>query len=148
MNTTLPSEQVLVQATKLAILNDKPIMLDYWTNSLEGSDPRVMIGFDKKGDKFLVKSSDEYTSPIAKIYKIWREYIIETENSLYIILSTIPIKKIQVDNEIEVPQKNKSITKYEPDHEIESESNEEEDTASISDSDSENGPLYDYDYST
>jgi hypothetical protein len=94
IETKMPSEQVLVQATKLAILNDKPIMLDYWTNSLEGSDPRVMIGIRKSGEKILVKSSDEYTSPIAKVYKISGEYIIETENSLYITLSTIPIKNI------------------------------------------------------
>jgi hypothetical protein len=94
IDTKMPSEQVLVQATKLAILNDKPIMLDYWTNSIEGSDPRVMIGIRKSGEKILVKSSDEYTSPIAKVYKISGEYIIETENSLYITLSTIPIKNI------------------------------------------------------
>jgi len=94
IETKMPSEQVLVQATKLAILNDKPIMLDYWTQSIEGSDPRVMIGIRKSGEKILVKSSDEYTSPIAKVYKISSEYIIETENSLYITLSSIPIKNI------------------------------------------------------
>lgn len=92
--TKMPSEQVLAQASKLAILNDKPIMLDYWTSSLENAETRVMIGIRKTGEKILIKSSDEYTSPIAKVYKISAEYIIETENSLYITLSSIAVKNI------------------------------------------------------
>ena len=46
------------------------------------------------GDKLLVKSEDEYTSPIAKIFKIEEEYIILTENSLYIVSASISTKRI------------------------------------------------------
>ncbi len=92
--TKMPSDTVLSQACKLAVLNDKPIMLDYWVNSLETAESRVMIGLRKSNEKILVKSSDEYTSPISKVYKISNEYIVETENSLYIVLASIPIKNI------------------------------------------------------
>jgi hypothetical protein len=90
--TRMPSEQVLAQATKLAILNDKPIMLDYWVCSLESADPRVMIVIRKNEEKILLKSPEEYTSPIIKVYKVGSEYIVETENSLYVVLASIKIK--------------------------------------------------------
>ena len=45
-------------------------------------------------EKLLVKSEDEYTSPIQKIFKIAEAYIIMTENSLYLVSSEIPTKKI------------------------------------------------------
>jgi len=41
-----------------------------------------------------VKSEDEYTSTIAKIYKVETEYIIMTENSIYIVSNDIPTKRI------------------------------------------------------
>lgn len=87
----LPDNATLQQAAKLSILEDKPIMLDYWTNSLEKS---VLIGVKENAEKLLVKSEDEYTSPIGKIYKISREYIIITENSIYLVDVEIPTKRI------------------------------------------------------
>ena len=45
-------------------------------------------------EKLLVKSEEEYTSPIAKIYKVETEFIAETENSIYLISADIPTKKI------------------------------------------------------
>ena len=35
--TQLPSSSVLLHSTKLAIVEDKPILLDYWTLSLNKS---------------------------------------------------------------------------------------------------------------
>jgi hypothetical protein len=67
------------------------MMLDYWTASLE---KQVLIGVKDGGEKLLVKSEDEYTSPIQKIYKIETEFIIVTENSLYIVHHEIPTKRI------------------------------------------------------
>lgn len=67
------------------------MMLDYWTASLE---KKVLIGVKDGGEKLLVKSEDEYTSPIQKIYKIETEFIIVTENSLYIVHHEIPTKRI------------------------------------------------------
>ena len=46
-------------------------------------------------EKLIVKSEDEYTSPISKIYKVEDEYIIITENSIYIISNDIDTKRIQ-----------------------------------------------------
>ena len=85
------STGALSNVAKLAIVEDKPIMFDYWTNSLEVS---VIIGIKESGDKLLVKSEDEYTSPIQKIYKVEEEYIIMTENSIYIVAASISTKRI------------------------------------------------------
>jgi len=88
---TSPGNQCLQHCVKIAIVDDKPIMLDYWTDSL---DTKVLIGVRENGEKLLVKSEDEYTSPIEKIYKIDNEYIIVTENSLYITSASISTKRI------------------------------------------------------
>ena len=39
----------------------------------------IIIGIRESGEKLLVKSEEEYTSPISKIYKVETDYIIETE---------------------------------------------------------------------
>ncbi len=89
----LPSDATLQHAAKLAIVEDRPIMLDYWTGSIEKS---VLIGVkdDETKEKILVRSEEEYTSPIQKIFKVSTEYIIMTENSIYIVDVGIPTKKI------------------------------------------------------
>ena len=87
----LPSTLCMNHVIKLAIVEDKPIMMDYWTASLDKS---VVIGVGENKEKLLVKSEDEYTSPIEKIYKVDNEYIIVTENSLYIVSSSIATKRI------------------------------------------------------
>ena len=86
-----PSNQCLQHCAKIAIVDDKPLMMDYWTESQDG---RVLIGVKEDGEKLLVKSKDEYTSPISKIYKVEGEYIIITENSLYLVANTIATKRI------------------------------------------------------
>lgn len=88
---TLPSSQCLQHCCKLSISEDKPIMLDYWTDSL---DKKVLIGLRQNGEKLLVKSEEEYTSPISKIYKVETEYIIMTENSIYVVSSGISTRRI------------------------------------------------------
>ena len=88
----LPDNTTLQHAIKLAIVEDKPIMMDYWTNSL---DKTVLIGVkDDTKEKILVRSEEEYTSPISKIYKVSGEYIVITENSIYIVDVNIPTKRI------------------------------------------------------
>lgn len=91
----LPDNTTLQHAAKLSIVEDKPIMFDYWTNSL---DKIVLIGVKESGEKLLVKSEEEYTSPIVKIYKVATEYIILTENSIYIVDVNIPTKRISSDS--------------------------------------------------
>jgi len=89
----LPSDATLQHASKLAIVEDRPIMLDYWAGSI---DKTVLIGAktDGSNEKLLVRSEEEYTSPIQKIFKVSSEYIIMTENSIYIVDVGIPTKKI------------------------------------------------------
>lgn len=88
----LPPSALWDHISKLAIVEDKPIMLDYWTDSLEKN---VLIGVKKdSGEKLLVKNAEEYTSPIAKIYKVEKCYIICTENSIYLVSANIPTKHI------------------------------------------------------
>ena len=69
-NYSAPSNQCLQHAVKIAIVEDRPIMMDYWTNS---QDKNVLIGVKEDGEKLLVKSEDEYTSPVAKIYKEYQK---------------------------------------------------------------------------
>ena len=65
-NYRLPGDVTLQHASKLAIVDDKPIMLDYWTASI---DKKALIGVKESGEKLLVKSEEDYTSPISKFYK-------------------------------------------------------------------------------
>ena len=90
-NYRLPQGVTLQHCTKLSIVEDKPIMFDYWTSSC---DKEVLIGIRENGEKLLVKSADEYTSPISKIYKVETEYIIITENSIYVVSADIPTKRV------------------------------------------------------
>ena len=87
----LPADLTFQHACKLAIVEDKPLLLDYWTDSL---DKKALIGIRETGEKLLVKSAEEYTSPISKFYKSGTEYIIITENSIYLVSSDIPNRKI------------------------------------------------------
>ena len=88
--STLPSAGVLLRAAQLSIEHDTPIMLDYWTDSIQ---KKACIGM-KADTKFLVKSDSEYTSSIQNIYNVDGCYLIMTENSLYIVTKDIVVKKI------------------------------------------------------
>jgi hypothetical protein len=91
--TPLPSAQVLMQAAKLAQQLDRPIQLDYYADTFSG---KAVIGEDPETkDKLLVKSNDEYTSLIQKIYKVGDDYLILTENSIYIVSGKVQKRKIQ-----------------------------------------------------
>lgn len=87
----LPENMTLQNAIKWAIIEDKPIMMDYWADSL---DKKVLIGVKENSEKLLVKSVDEYTSPIIKIFKHNTDFIIMTENSIYLVDAAVDVKKI------------------------------------------------------
>jgi len=87
----LPETKTLLHAAKLAIVEDKPILMDYWTSSIEKT---ALIGVKEDNEKLLVKSEEEYTSPISKIFKVEKEYIVMTENSIYLVDVSIPTKRI------------------------------------------------------
>lgn len=85
-------EATLRNACNIAIREDKPIMMDYYTSSLNGT---AVIGVRDGNEKMLVKSADEYTSTISKLFKCGNEYIVQTENSIYIVSATIPSRKVK-----------------------------------------------------
>jgi len=91
LNYRLPSDVTLKHAAKLSIVDDKPIMMDYWAASL---DKKALVGAKDNAEKLLVKSEEEYTSAIQKFYKSGTEYIVITENSIYIVSNDIPTRKI------------------------------------------------------
>lgn len=86
----IPSASVLLRAAQLSVDEDKPIYLDYYNDSVE---KKCCIGV-QDGTKYLVKSESEYTSTIQNVFKCENCYIIATENSLYVVSTEIPIKKI------------------------------------------------------
>ena len=92
-NEICPSVQLLLQAAKLAIQQDKPIQLDYYVDTHTG---KAFMGEDQETkEKMLVKSNDEFTSLIQKVYKVQEEFIIITENSIYLVSGKIQKRRIQ-----------------------------------------------------
>jgi hypothetical protein len=87
----LPDNLTLQHAVKLSISEDKPILLDYWTNSI---DKKALIGVTDTNEKYLIKSEEEYTSCIANLFQIGKDLIVATENSIYIVDLAIDRKKI------------------------------------------------------
>jgi hypothetical protein len=89
----LPSTATMEHAMKLSINEDRPIMMDYWKDSIEKT---VLIGQrdDETKEKILVRSEEEYTSPIKQILKVGTDYIIMTENSIYLVDTGIPFRRI------------------------------------------------------
>lgn len=87
-----PSEKTLKHAARIAIEQDKPIMLDYYNDTREG---KAFMGEDgTTKEKMLVRSEEEYTSLIQKIFKVGEDFITITENSIYIIAGNTIKKKI------------------------------------------------------
>jgi hypothetical protein len=87
----LPPANVWRHVCKQSITHDKPIMLDYWVSSLKKN---VFLGIRANDEKLLVKSAEEYTSPITSMAKLDDVYIICTENSIYIVSAHIDKRKI------------------------------------------------------
>jgi hypothetical protein len=89
----LPSADVLIHAAKIAIEKDMPIQLDYYQDSANG---KAFLGEDTDTkEKMLVKSNEEFTSLVQKVYKVKEDYIILTENSIYLASGKIQKRRIQ-----------------------------------------------------
>jgi hypothetical protein len=86
----LPPATVLLRAAQISVDEDRPILLDYWTDS---RDKKCCIGV-KDNAKYLVKNESEYTSTVQNIFRIDGCFIVLTENSLYIVSQEIPVRKI------------------------------------------------------
>lgn len=99
--TKMPSQATFVNLFKKAIMDDKPILFDYWVSSLDKTVsigvrqiPSAVAGSPPTTEKILVRSEEEYTSPIQNIFKSGNEFVVVTENSIYVVDSGIPVKKI------------------------------------------------------
>jgi hypothetical protein len=91
----LPSATSLLQAAKLSIQQDKPIKLDFFLDSYH---QKAFIGEDVTDpkDKVLVKAKDEFTSTIAKLYKTGDEFLVLTENSIYVVSGKVQKRRINL----------------------------------------------------
>ncbi len=91
--TGLPAAQTLLQAAKLAMEQDKPILLDYYADT---ANKRAFMGEDAETkEKMLVKSQEEFTSLVQKTYKVGEDYLVLTENSIYLVSGKIEKRRIQ-----------------------------------------------------
>ena len=85
---SIPSSETLQQATKLAIKLQKAIDFYFYVDSLKGN---ICIASNDE-DKIIYKNNDEHTSPIQNTYKVNEEYLVVTENTIYVISSKTEIK--------------------------------------------------------
>ena len=92
--TLIPSIPLLQQAAKLAIEQDRAILLDYYEQTANGT---AFLGEDPETkERILVKSKEEFTSLIKKLYKVGDDFIILTENSIYLVSGKIQKRKVNL----------------------------------------------------
>lgn len=90
----IPSAAILQQAAKLAIEQDRAILLDYYEQTAQGT---AFLGEDPETkERILVKSKEEFTSLIKKLYKVGDDFIILTENSIYLVSGKIQKRKVNL----------------------------------------------------
>jgi len=93
----IPNAKVLEHAAKIAMEQDKPLMFDYYLETKAGGP--AFLGEDKETkERILVKNAEEFTSPVKKMFKAKDDYIIVTENSVYIVSGAVKKKEISSMN--------------------------------------------------
>jgi hypothetical protein len=91
--TPLPSKDCMLQAARLSMQQDKPIQMDYYADT---ASQKAFVGEDQETkERMLVKSNDEFTSLIQHTYKVGEDYIMITENSIYVVSGKIQKRRIQ-----------------------------------------------------
>ena len=86
----IPSSNTLSQAAKLSIKISKPICFYFYIDSCNNN---IKICANEQ-NKIIFKSLDEHTSSISNIYKVENEYLIVTENTIYIISANTSVAKM------------------------------------------------------
>ncbi len=90
----MPAAATLQHAARLALQNDKPIQLDYYVETHLG---KAFLGEDvDTKERVLVKSKDEFTSMIQKTFKVGDDFLVMTENTIYIVSGKITKKRISM----------------------------------------------------
>ena len=85
----MPSAKTLHESARLSLEHDKPLCYYFYNDSLQDN---VCIA-SYQDDKILYKNSEEHTSPIVKVLKCETEFLVITENSIYIVSANIKIKR-------------------------------------------------------
>ena len=92
LETPLPDAMTLLHAARFAQQLDCPIQMDYYADSCV---KKAYIGEDPETkDKILMKTMDEYTSLIKRIMRASDNYIVQTENSIYIVSGKVEKRKV------------------------------------------------------
>ena len=86
---SMPSASTLEQAAKLAIKISKPICFYFYIDSCKNNASIVTAD----GEKIIYKNNEEHTSPIKNTYKVGNEYLVVTENTIYIVSCSTNIRK-------------------------------------------------------
>jgi hypothetical protein len=86
---SLPGAKTLEQAAKLSIKVSKPICFYFYIDSCKGNISIV----NSEGDKIVYKNTEEHTSPINNTYKVGNEYLVVTDNTIYVISCNTKVKK-------------------------------------------------------
>jgi hypothetical protein len=89
----LPSAETLVKAMKLSLKLAKPLDFYFYEESCRDG---VCIMHDGE-DMVIYKNDDERTSPISKTFKSEDQFIVITENTIYIISAQTPIRNLEED---------------------------------------------------
>ena len=89
----LPSSETLTKAMKLSLKLAKPLDFYFYEDSCRDC---ICIMHDGE-DMVIYKNDDERTSPISKTFKSEDQFIVITENTIYIISANTPIRNLEED---------------------------------------------------
>ena len=84
---SIPNDMTLQLACKLSIKLQKAIDFYFYVDSLKGN---ICIA-SNDDDKIIYKNNEEHTSPIQNTYKVKDEYLVVTENTIYVISANTKI---------------------------------------------------------
>ena len=79
--------ETLNHAVILADRQEKPIMVDYYRDSINHE--KAHFAKTETGENILYKNDEEFTSGLKKILKVKDDIICVSENSIYIVHGTI-----------------------------------------------------------
>lgn len=88
--SVLPTENTVMQATKLSMKIGRPICFYFYADSYNGD---VKICTDGN-EKIIFKNMDEHTSTISNIYKVDKDLLILTSNTVYVISANTKVAKM------------------------------------------------------
>jgi len=85
----MPGMTTLNNAAKLSIKLGRPLDFYFYIDSCRGNAQIV----NADGEKIIYKNNEEHTSPIKHTYKTDNEYLIVTENTIYVISCNTSVSK-------------------------------------------------------